>query len=107
MQTRKGQKPEWANLPRRRCDNCGELYHPFRPVVEGQGGFCQPNCRKEFHKHGGSFGKLKPVIVREVKARIRELRPIDGEWIERIETRLAKIEDFIRRLERCLIAPLQ
>ena len=87
----KGVKPEWQALPKKKCDNCGASFKPFQPDQR----FCQANCRKEFNKRGGSFSKLKPIIVKEVRARIKELRPIDGEWITAIEKRLDLIERFI------------
>lgn len=90
--TKPGIKPEWQNLPRRKCDNCGTPYRPIRPLKPDQHGFCQDNCRKEFHKRGGSFSKLKPVIIAEVRKRVRQLRPDSAEWIESIEKRIGRIE---------------
>ena len=29
---RTGLSPEWANLPRRRCDDCNEMYKPKKPM---------------------------------------------------------------------------
>lgn len=58
--------PEWANLPRRRCDNCGKTYKPVRPRRTGEMGFCKDNCRKEYHKYGGAFRKLRGEIEKEV-----------------------------------------
>ena len=69
---RKGLKPEWAALPKRHCDNCGTKYKPVRPLAEGQRGFCQDNCRKEYHKHSGAYRKLrdemKKMLARELPA---------------------------------------
>ena len=56
----------WANLPRRKCDDCGKSYKPVRPVKEGERGFCTPNCRKSYHKHGGAYRKLKVEMQRMV-----------------------------------------
>ena len=58
-------------LPPRPCDNCGVKYRPGRKLIPGQHGFCQDNCRKEFHKRGGSFSKLKPEIAKEVRKQVR------------------------------------
>jgi NADH:ubiquinone oxidoreductase subunit D len=82
----KGVNPAWANLPRRKCDDCGGSYKPKQPLREGTRGFCSDNCRKSYHKHGGAYRKLKPevakLIQKELKplqAEIRELRQL---WIE-------------------------
>jgi len=77
----KGLAPEWANLPRRRCDNCGHTYKPARPVVEGQHGFCKPNCRKEFHKHQGAYRQLKELLKKTVE---KELKTISENRIREI-----------------------
>lgn len=94
-----GIKPEWANLPKRKCDNCGMPYKPRRPVKSEEHGFCQPNCRKEFHKRGGSFSKLKPIIVQEVRRRVRELRPDSAEWMTSIEKRISNLEETLRQIQ--------
>lgn len=91
----KGIRPDWANLPKRRCDNCGITYRPRRPLREGERGFHHPNCRKEYHKRGGSFSKLKPVIIKEVRRAVRERDPLDTAWQEAIERRIALMERFI------------
>jgi hypothetical protein len=74
-QTRRGYSPEWANLPRRHCDNCGKSYKPVRPLRPAidKFGFCQPNCKKEFHKHGGAFRKLREEMRKLVEKRMREI----------------------------------
>ena|SRR5216684_4135487 len=61
---RTGVSPEWSNLPRRKCDDCGKSYKPARPLREGQRGFCSDNCRKSYHKHGGAYRKLKGEIAK-------------------------------------------
>ena len=80
-------------LPRRRCDNCGVFYRPKQRLKKNdKHGFCNPACKKQFHKHGGSFAKLKPVIEAEVRKRIKILSPADG-------TRMQAIEDQANRHE--------
>jgi hypothetical protein len=61
-------------------------------VRAGERGFCSPNCRKEYHKHGGAFSKLKPVVIQEIKKRIRECNPADEVRISAIEKRLERLE---------------
>ena len=86
-------------LPRRRCDNCGAFYRPKQRLKKNdRHGFCKPACKKEFHKHGGSFGKLKPVIEKAVKERIKALSPADANRMEAIERRLQTLEEFCGRL---------
>src|ERR1035441_1047819 len=69
-----------ANLPRRKCDDCGKSYKPVRPVKENERGFCTPNCRKSYHKHGGAYRKLKvqmqKMVTREMAALGKRLREI-------------------------------
>jgi hypothetical protein len=65
-------KGVWLNLPKRKCDNCGTLYKPKRPLLEGQRGFCCDAHRKEYHQHGGAYTKLKPFIEKEIARRVRE-----------------------------------
>jgi hypothetical protein len=94
----RGISPKWANLPRRKCDDCGASYKPARPLLEGQRGFCCDNCRKSYHKHGGAYRKLKiemkkmveKQFAREfahVNAELKELRSL---WIE-TESRYVKL----------------
>ena len=94
-----GIKAEWANLPKRKCDNCGALYKPTRPIKPDEHGFHHPNCRKEFHKRGGSFSKLKPVIIKEIRTRIREMRPDSAEWAASIEQRIASLECTLKSIQ--------
>ena len=65
-----GVSAAWENLPRRRCDDCGKNYKPVRPVKEGERGFCTPNCRKSYHKHGGAYRKLKVEMLKLVERRM-------------------------------------
>jgi len=76
----KGVNPAWANLPRRKCDDCGKNYKPKQPLREGTRGFCSDNCRKSYHKHGGAYRKLK------------------GEMEKLIARRVAAIEANVRRI---------
>lgn len=65
--------PEWAKLPKRRCDDCGKMYKQIRPRREGEMGFCSDNCRKSYHKHGGAYRKLKVEMVKLVTKRMDEI----------------------------------
>jgi hypothetical protein len=85
--TRKGVSPEWANLPRRKCDDCGKSYKPGRPLMEGQRGFCTPNCRKSYHKHGGAYRKLRTEIEKLIEKRFRGLIQVE---IRECEVRVSK-----------------
>jgi hypothetical protein len=66
-----GTKPEWLDLPRRSCDNCGARYKPMRPNSR----FCDSNCQKSFHKHGGAYAKLKETISKEISRQMAVLAP--------------------------------
>jgi len=69
-----GVKPEWAGLPPRRCDNCGARYRPKQPLrPDKKYGFCKPECKKQFHKHGAAYIKLKDVVEKLISARLKEL----------------------------------
>lgn len=65
-----GVKPAWANLPRRKCDDCGKGYKPKQPLREGQRGFCTDTCRKSYHKHGGAYRKLRTELVKLLNAEL-------------------------------------
>ena len=67
--------PDWKNLPRRKCDDCGKTYKPVRPLLEGQRGFCCANCRKSYHKHGGAYRKLKHELKKMVAKELASLIP--------------------------------
>jgi hypothetical protein len=78
--------PDWVNLPKRKCDNCGTPYKPTRPLRPGvdKFGFCQPSCKKEFHKNGGAFRKLKVMMEKFVRQELKScLREIVREEIAR------------------------
>jgi hypothetical protein len=72
--------PLWANLPRRKCDDCGKTYKPVKPLREGERGFCCANCRKSYHKHGGAYRKLRDLtrkmVADEIVGMEKRLRDI-------------------------------
>ena len=70
----RGHNPDWANLPRRKCDDCGKNYKPKQPLREGTRGFCSDNCRKSYHKHGGAYRKLKVEMKRMVEKEFKAIR---------------------------------
>lgn len=78
-----GVSPDWANLPRRHCDECGKKYKPVRPLREGERGFCCDNHRKSYHKHGGAYRKLKEVMERMLDKALQNLRDECGAIIQR------------------------
>jgi hypothetical protein len=93
--------PLWANLPRRKCDDCGKTYKPVKPLREGERGFCCANCRKSYHKHGGAYRKLKGEMKKmvmhemiEMERRVRESIMVSRvRDIVREELREARIEE--------------
>lgn len=76
-----GMKAEWANLPHRRCEACGERYKPARPDQR----FCKSKCRMDFHRYGGAFLKLKPIMEKRVDQQVREIA-------RELQERIAKLE---------------
>lgn len=88
---RTGLSPEWANLPRRRCDDCNEMYKPKKPMREGERGFCSDNCRKSYHKHGGAYRKLKAELEKLVD---RRLRQVIQEELRKYAQYAKVVEDF-------------
>jgi hypothetical protein len=91
-------KGQWGNLKKRHCDNCGELYRPKQPIRPGELGFCSPNHRKEYHKHGGAFGPLRRALEKRIKA----LSPADALRIREVEKRLDAIEQLLRAFRELL-----
>jgi hypothetical protein len=95
-----GRSPAWANLPRRKCDDCGTEYKPKRPLLKDQRGFCSDNCRKSYHKHGGAYRKLKGEMEKMIQRRFvaleldlgRRLREIVREDIQNATVRRAVAE---------------
>lgn len=81
---RKGVSPNWSNLPKRKCDNCGTIYRPTRPLRADQKyGFCNRDCNKQFYKHGAAFIQIKQAMEKEIAKRllpiqseVRELRQL-------------------------------
>ncbi len=72
-----GVSPDWSNLPRKRCLNCGARFKPARPDQL----FCRTkvagnpdHCRKEYHRHGGAYAKLKGLVEKLIEQKFAELR---------------------------------
>lgn len=88
----KGVKPEWAFLPKRKCDNCNAVYRPKQPLRANQKhGFCNPDCKKSFHKNGGAYRKLKGELEKLVDRRLREVvREELGRLLERCEVSISE-----------------
>ena len=81
----RGHNPDWANLPRRKCDDCGKNYKPKQPLREGTRGFCSDNCRKSYHKHGGAYRKLKVEMKRMVLKEFEAIRETQAEALARFD----------------------
>jgi len=77
----KGLDPAWANLPRRKCDDCGKAYKPSRPLRPGNRGFCSDNCRKSYHKHGGAYRKLRQEMLKMVHKEMEEFKALQRQLI--------------------------
>jgi hypothetical protein len=85
----RGVNPEWANLPRRRCDNCPKIYKPKQPLRKNpdgtmQHGFCSRACKDQFHKHGSAFIQLRHAMEKEfarMEKRLREIVREELNWV--------------------------
>ncbi len=90
----KGVKPEWANLPRRRCDDCGKGYKPKQPVKEGQRGFCSDTCRKSYHRHGGAYRKLRVEMEKMIEKRMEELTAkVDAQILDMLPYLIVDVQE--------------
>ena len=85
LEPRKGINPAWSNLPRRKCDDCGKSYKPVRPVKKDERGFCAPNCRKSYHKHGGAYRKLRVEVRKMVEKEFAAMRQEMKDYIRSME----------------------
>jgi len=87
----RGISPNWSNLPRRRCANCGKNYKPTRPLRPDQKhGFCSKKCKDQFHKNGGAYQKLKDEILKRLDKEIDALKDQLQNLVHE-ELRLARI----------------
>lgn len=93
------QKPAKApsksyDWPRRKCRNCKLLFTP-RPDHHGKDQkFCQPNCRKEFEKHGQlPFEKL---INRAIKALRPHIAEVVRQEVNRRQDLLREVHEVTR-----------
>lgn len=78
--------PAWANLPRRKCDNCGGSYKPTRPLRSiDRYGFCTPDCKKSFHKNGGAYRKLKGEVQKMVAQQFAQIQKRLDELTGRVQ----------------------
>lgn len=53
---------------RRRCDNDARPY----TVKSENHRFCSDRCRKQFHRYGSPFLRLRPLISKEVERALEE-----------------------------------
>lgn len=94
----RGHNPDWANLPRRKCDDCGKSYKPKQPLRPNTRGFCSDNCRKSYHKHGGAYRKLKVEVSKLVNQRMdaieRQIRSIVLEELTKYAQYAKVVQDF-------------
>jgi hypothetical protein len=74
---RRGLSDAWAALPRRRCNNCGKSYKPSRPEHI----FHSELCRKQYHKHGGAYIKLKALLEKMVQWELDQMRSTIAEIV--------------------------
>jgi hypothetical protein len=93
---RPGHKPEWSDLPARRCDNCGKVFKPKQPHQR----FHTPQCRWQADRLGPGYARLKVKLEKDIGhirnelfALLRDsLSRAQVELINNISKRLARIE---------------
>lgn len=93
---------------RKRCLNCPRYFEP-RALSEGgkTQKFCSENCRKEFHKHGGAYAKLRrdlaALVRKEVKKVLSDLieeQIRDRQYDARLEILHVRCDELRSTLER-------
>lgn len=92
------QKPPKERAQRRRkCRNCPAFFYPRLKGGTPQH-FCSANCRKEFHRNGAAFGKLRDklpgYIEREVRKQVAQ--PLQ-EQIDELESQLHELKFNLSR----------
>src|SRR5271156_4605710 len=66
--------PTRTNPQRRRCRNCGKLFDAFR--IDHW--FHNATCRKQFHRDGTAFGKLKQSLTKHIEKEITRQLAVRG-----------------------------
>jgi hypothetical protein len=66
----RGQKPDWKELPARRCDNCPKVFKPKRPEQR----FCSPQCRWQADRQGPGYARLKVRVEKDLNSIRHQLR---------------------------------
>ena len=92
---------------RKRCLNCNKLFTPKRNVIK-KAKFCKDACRKEFWKHGSSFGPIKvglhAAIEKKYAALGKEMRAAIRQVEQETALRFVRLEQRLQRFERSLDA---
>ena len=79
---------------RKRCKNCSALFPFTKPNRE----FCSDNCRKDFHRNGGSHMKVLQTIWKELPGLIREaFRKPPKELLDAVISEIARRAEEQRR----------
>lgn len=56
------------NYPTKRCLNCPKFFKQTKPHKK----FCSMQCKDQFNKFGGAYGKLKEKLFAEIAKQVRE-----------------------------------
>lgn len=83
---------------RKRCENCPALFVKHQPHQR----FCSDNCRKEFHKYGGAFAKVRAEMEKQITKRIRDINPRDPETFAALIGRVQKLEGIVSAIRSAL-----
>ena len=89
-----GLKPEWANLPARRCDNCGKVFKPKTPTQR----FHNDTCRFQAKNLGPGYARLKVKLEKDLRALKVELETALAAKVESdFEAAVRRLQNVIRK----------
>lgn len=101
---RPGHKPDWDDLPARRCDNCPKVYKPKQPHQR----FCSPQCRWQADRLGPGYARLKVKLEKDIGHIRNELFALLRDSLTHAQTELVeKINLRLHRIEGRLTPPVK
>jgi hypothetical protein len=85
-----------TKLRRKRCLNCNKPFTPKRNVIK-KAKFCKDACRKEFWKHGSSFGPIKVGLYAAID---KKYAALEKEANRRHRAFMGEVADQSRRIDQ-------
>lgn len=81
----------------RQCRNCPVNFHP-RPKGGSPQQFCSDTCRKEFHRNGAAFGKLRDKLAGYIEREVRKQVAVPlQEQIDELKSQMHELKFNISR----------